>query len=461
MLAAVDVGTDGVRLAVGEIRDGRVALVRADELPWPAGDAALDCLRQLRATLDAIPAVRVVATSERFRQPGASDLVARAEQAIARPIDVLSGEEEGRLAYLGVAGALAGGDERRLVVDLGAGSTKLILGRGPDIARVESVPVGTLKQSLAFFVGHRIEPRAFDAAVRSARSHLQDAAPPYHPQYWQNAYGSGPAVQALAALLAQREPAADGLTLDGLNRLRDHFLGLGVAARPADAALAAALAILIALISELGIARLLPVDSGLRLGVLWDLHHRAQQRDRRDEAVAALAARFGADPARGARAAANACALHAQLAPTPGAEGRLLHWAALLHETGMSISPTAYHEHAAYLATHADLPGFTLREQAYLGRLLLAQKGNLRKVDQHLVDSGFVRAVLALRLGIVLMHCRLEADPAALQLRLGSRLEIAIRRAWWTAHPTLAYWIEKEQEYWDDIGIDLHARLIH
>ena len=125
----------------------------------------------------------------------------QAEAAIGYPIEIISGEEEGRLIYMGVANALAQPAERRLVVDIGGGSTELILGRGSDIERVESFSVGSVRQRLSFFIGGRIDGPSFEAAILSARSIFEDGAPPYHPQFWKRAYGSSGTIRAIADVI--------------------------------------------------------------------------------------------------------------------------------------------------------------------------------------------------------------------------------------------------------------------
>ncbi|UUZ52065.1 hypothetical protein LP420_03730 [Massilia sp. B-10] len=134
---------------------------------------------------------------------------------------------------------------------------------------------------------------------------------------------------------------------------------------------------------------------------------------------------------------------------------RPLQWCALLHEIGLAVSQTGYHKHAAYLIENADMPGFTAREQKLMARLMLAQKGNLRKVADALPDADFAKAVLALRMAIVLMHARTGRPLSSeLKLRMKNRIDLEIRRTALLGHPTLAFWIEKEQECWDEVDID-------
>jgi exopolyphosphatase/guanosine-5'-triphosphate,3'-diphosphate pyrophosphatase len=144
--------------------------------------------------------------------------------------------------------------------------------------------------------------------------------------------------------------------------------------------------------------------------------------------------------------------------PSGEAMARPLYWSALLHEVGMVVSQTGYHKHGAYMIENADMPGFTTREQKLMSRLVMAQKGNLRKVEDQLAEGDFAKAVVALRLAILFMHSRIEPDFGVLRLRVKSRIELEIRRAWVAEHPTASYWFEKEQELWDEVGVDFTVK---
>ena len=482
MYAAVDLGSNSFRLHIGK-HDGEAIRVLKSvrepirlaagldaqgNLTEAAQDSALACLRNFQAVLAGyrLDAVRVVATSTlRVANNGAAFLPA-AEKAIGYPIEIISGEEEGRLIYMGVANALAAPGERRLVIDIGGGSTELILGSGTDIERVESFSIGTVKQSLSFFPGGRVDSAAYDAAVLSARSHFEDAAPPYQRPNWKVAYGSSGTIRAIADVI-ERNGLGDGrLSAAGLEALKQRFIACGQVAlidlpglRPDRAGtVIGGLAILIALVHELAIEAIVPVEAGLRMGVMWDLYLRSMQRDRREQSVAEMGRRFHVDAARAGQVAQQAGALFAQLKPAGDALVRPLQWGALLHEIGMVVCQTGYHKHGAYLVENADMPGFTTREQKLMGRLIVAQKGNLRKVTEALADPDTAKAVLALRLAVLLMHARMEAGPGEMKLRMKKGIELELRRDWVASHPTLAFWIEKEQEWWDEIDIDFSVR---
>ncbi len=481
MYAAVDLGSNSFRLHIGKHDGEAIRVVKSmrepirlaagldssGNLTAAAMQSALACLRTFRAALGAyrLDAVRVVATSTMRVAHNADAFLPAAEEALGYPIEIISGEEEGRLIYMGVANALATPGERRLVLDIGGGSTELILGRGLEIERVESFGVGTVKQSLSFFVDGRIDAGSFEAAILSARSQFEDAAPPYHPQHWRTAYGSSGTIRAIAEVI-ERNSLGDGVTPAALAALKRRFIEFGHVGRidmpglRADRAstVIGGLAILIALLTELGIERLMPVEAGLRMGVMWDLYARSMQRDRREESVRLLAEKFHVEQLRGSRVAHESAALYAQLKPAGDTYTKLLYWSAQLHEMGMVVSQTGYHKHGAYMIENADLPGFTAREQKGMARLIVAQKGNLRKIGDALAEPDFAKAVLALRLAILLMHARIEADFGELKLRMKNRIELDIKRDWVAHHPTVSYWIEKEQEWWDEVGVDFSVR---
>jgi exopolyphosphatase/guanosine-5'-triphosphate,3'-diphosphate pyrophosphatase len=482
MYAAVDLGSNSFRLHIGKHDGDTIRVLKSvrDPIRLAAGldangnlteaamQTALTCLKNFRIMLAGyeLDAVRVVATSAMRVARNGAVFLPLAEQAIGHPIEIISGEEEGRLIYMGVANSLALPGERRLVVDIGGGSTELILGRGADIERVESFSLGTVKQSLSFFVGGRIDAPSFEAAVLSARSHFEDAAPPYRPQHWKNAYGSSGTIRTIADIIAKNNLGRGDLSGPSLEALKQSFIQFGHVGkidmpglRPDRAGtIVGGLAILIALVHELDIEAMAPIEAGLRMGVMWDLYLRSTKRDRREQSVQACLLKFHVDEGRAQRVAENAVAMYAQLKPNTDALNKCLRWSAMLHEVGMAVSQTGYHKHAAYIVENADLPGFTTREQKTMSKLIMAQKGNLRKIGDALAEPDFAKAVLALRLAILFMHARIDADFSELRLRMKNRIELEIKRDWVAHHPTVSFWMEKEQELWDEVGVDFSIR---
>ncbi|MET0264674.1 MAG: Ppx/GppA phosphatase family protein [Duganella sp.] len=481
MYAAVDLGSNSFRLHIGKHDGDAIRVLKSVREPirlaaglddrgnlTPAArQLALTCLRNFRTVLEGyqLDAVRVVATSAMRVARNAAAFLPEAEQAIGYPIEIISGEEEGRLIYMGVANAVALPGERRLVIDIGGGSTELILGRGQEIEKVESFSVGTVKQSLSFFIGGRVDAPSFEAAILSARSHFEDAAPPYHPQFWKQCYGSSGTARTIADIIVKNGIGKE-VNAETLSALKQRFIEFGHVSkidmpglRPDRAGtIIGGLAILIGLVRELGIPVVQPIEAGLRMGVMWDLHLRSTKRDRREQSVQACVEKFHVDEQRANRVADDALALYAQTKPSSEDYTRHLYWGALLHEVGLVVSHTGYHKHACYMIENADLPGFTTREQKVMSRLVLAHKGNLRKISDWLEEADFAKAVVAFRLAVLFMHSRIDIDFSKLRLRMKNRIELEFPRAWVADHPTLSYWLEKEQEHWDEVGVDFSIR---
>ncbi|MDE2429051.1 MAG: Ppx/GppA family phosphatase [Burkholderiales bacterium] len=482
MLAAVDLGSNSFRLHIGRHEGDAIKVVKSarDPIRLAAGldsrgnltpeamESAISCLARFREILNAYPidSVRVVATNTIRIAKNAAELLPHAEEAIGCPIEVISGEEEGRLIYMGVSNAVAIPGERRLVLDIGGGSTEVILGRGHEIVKVESFSIGTVKHSSSFFPDGRLTEAAFEAAILSARSMFEDAAPPYQPQHWRKAYGSSGTMRAISDAIVKGGLGDSKLTLKSLNALKQYCVQAGQinqlelsGIKPERVAMVVGgLAILIALLMEFNIEELLPIEAGLRMGVMWDLYLRSTKRDRREVAVQNLAALFHTDMSRANRVNDMVKSLYQQLKPASDIYVRLLQWSATLHEVGMVVSHTGYHKHGAYMVENADMAGFTTREQRIMSKLILSQKGNLRKIGDGLFDSDFAKAVLALRLSVMLMHSRAELDFQDIRLKMKKSIELEMRRDWVSVHPTVSYWLQKEIEFWSEIGVEFLVR---
>jgi exopolyphosphatase/guanosine-5'-triphosphate,3'-diphosphate pyrophosphatase len=294
--AALVLGSDSFRLLVGTVEDGTLRPLDSFHAPLrlaaaldaqgclspEAMDSAFDCLRTIRARLSdhALAAVRVVATSTLRMARNSHLFLPAAQQLLGHPVQVLSGEEEAVLTYLGVAdGAAPDADTRTLVLGIGGGSTQLALGSGRRVQKVASLGLGTSRLALTFFSGGRIDAVSFAAAIASTRAKLGDEAPAFGPGRRDRACGASGTIHTLARLLADNglagpitrgrleslaaralDQGGGGASLAGLGhlRLRD---------------VTAALAILLGLMEELEIDELEVPKTGLRAGVLAELRH--------------------------------------------------------------------------------------------------------------------------------------------------------------------------------------------
>jgi exopolyphosphatase/guanosine-5'-triphosphate,3'-diphosphate pyrophosphatase len=478
MLVAVDLGSNSFRLNIGHYNGESIKVTQSAREPirFAAGlddegnltpDAmrnALACLNQFREIIQAnfVDEVRVVATNTFRIAKNIAEFLPLAEAAIGYPIEVISGEEEGRLIYMGVAHSLGSAKEKRLVVDIGGGSTEIILGRGAEIAQLESFSVGTVKHSLTFFPCGQLNTVHFDAAILAVRSLLEDAAPNYLSENWKNAYGSSGTMRTISDALSKNSFGNTEITLEKLLALKTYCIEKGeidrldlIGIRPDRAAMViGGLAILIGIFEELKIQSLQTIEAGLRVGVMWDLYLRSTKRDRRDQAVNDFMGLFRINVTRANQVAEMASLLYERLKPSSTNLVKHLYWSALLHEIGMVISHTGYHKHGSYMVENADIAGFTTREQKLISKLVLSQKGNLKKIGDDLLDLDFAKAVLTLRLSVMFMHSRVGFDYANFNVRMKNKIELEVKKEWMNFHPTLGFLLQKEMEYWNLVGMD-------
>lgn len=479
-LAAVDMGSNSFRLEIGTLQHGRyrrvdylkqtVRLGAGLDADGLLGEEAvgrgLTCLRGFASRLAGFSplAVRAVATQTLREAKNRDAFLQRAQEALGFPIEVISGREEARLIYAGVA-QLQPSDDDRLVVDIGGRSTELILGRGRTPQVAESFAVGCVSLSMRFFGGGRLDGAAFRAAQVAAGAELEEALQAFHPGRWQQALGSSGTAGAVSQVL-QAAGVSDGrITPEGLRWCIERCIEAGHVDRldlpglkpDRRAVLPGGLAILYTLAAQFGIDTLWPAKGALRQGVIVDLHQRLQVRrherggDMRDATVAELQRRFGVDGAQARRVERVAMALYEQVQPDADPERRReLAWACALHEIGLMVSHHDHHRHSAYLLAHVDAPGFSQSQQRRLGELVLGQRGGLRKIEAALAAPPFAWQVLCLRLAVIKCHARDDGTRSdALRLRAdGTHARLDWSARWAQAHPRTAWLLAEEAENW-------------
>jgi exopolyphosphatase/guanosine-5'-triphosphate,3'-diphosphate pyrophosphatase len=476
-LAVVDLGSNSFRLEIGRVEGDQIyqldtwretlrlgaGLDAKGRLKPAAMDAALACLARFRERLSGLhpSAVRVVATNTFRVARNARDFIARAERAIGLPIDVISGHEEARLTFFGVAHELPRSHEPRLVIDIGGGSTEFIIGHGLQPERLESLRIGCVGMTQRFFDDGGISSKALDAAETVARVEIEAIAREFGRAHWREAYASSGTAVALADMLVQNGFSAGGITPVGLARLRRHMLAAGHISRlklnalkgERAPVLAGGFAIMAAAVAQLGVERIDPVGGALRLGVLYDLLGRSFAEDARGVTVERFIDRYRIDREQASRVAELATALYrrATRAADPAEEQRV-RWAALLHEAGMSVSHTGFHKHGAYILQNADMPGFSSGEQGRLALFVFGCRGGLDKVSRALGDRELRAAILALRLAVLFNQARTKITVPRIELAVEDRIRVVIPKRWLAAHPLTDYLLARERAQWKALG---------
>ena len=485
-LAAVDLGSNSFHLQIGRVVDGQIypldslrevvrlgaGLTAEKRIDRATQSAALEALARFAERLRgfARPAVRAVGTNTLRVAKNSPQFLREARAVLGFPIEVISGREEARLIYLGVAHSMPPAAHRRLVVDVGGGSTEFIIGTGLEPQLTESLYMGCVSFSLKYFSEGKVDKGRMKAAELAARQEISSLKNQYKEAGWDEAVGSSGTARSIEDILRKNEFAAEGISRDGLEKLRsllikhekadpDKIAGL----RPNRApVLPGGVAILCAALDELGIETMKVSDGALRHGVLYDLLGRFQHRDMREATVAQFMRRYHVDAQQAERVRTLALKIYDALAPgadrEDDADRQLLEWAARLAETGLSIAHAQYHKHSAYVLSNADMPGFSRMEQARLAQLVLAHRGKLSKIQ----DSGFEgddwKLVFALRVASLILRSRTDAKLPFLRVAADKAgFAIDVPQSWLDDNALSADALEAEAGQWKKIGMKLEV----
>ena len=482
LLAAVDLGSNSFRLEIGRYDRGHInrteylkETVRQGNgldvdrnLTHEAMQRGWDCLARFGERLAGFKKtqVRAVATQTLREARNRDEFLAKANKILGFSIDVISGREEARLIYQGVARTLPQSDERRLVVDIGGRSTEMILGKGFEARDMESYRVGSVAWSMKYFPEGQFSERAFDSAEIAAKAILDEAANSYRAGVWDVAYGSSGTIGAVSDVLSAAGWAPGLVTREGLDWLLDRLIKAQSADRlkidgmkeDRRAVIGGGVSVLRAVFDLLDIQQMQVAVGALRHGVLYDLLDREQGvTDLRSTSVDRLAGKFCADSVQAQRVSKIAQQLFLMLtAHQASSESerylRKLKWAAQLHEIGSHISHSDPHKHGAYILDHTDAPGFALPELHRLSLLVLGHRGKLRKLDADFEDYPFMQQLLCLRIAVILSHARRDPDLEGLQIEAGSNdaklFVLRYRKGWAEAYPQSAHLLREEVLAW-------------
>ena len=329
--------------------------------------------------------------------------------------------------------------------------------------------MGCVSYSLRFFPDGRMTRSRFRDAELAARDQVQRIARDFSPEHWQCAIGTSGTARSLRDILEQSDFSEEGITLDGMERLRHELIKIGqmqdvtLKGLREDRApvLPGGLAIMLAVFEELQVQGMGLTLGALRDGVLYDLLGREEACDPRAKTVDFMMRRYHVEAAQAKRVARLAQRFYAALAPYPadGEHERELAWAAQLHEVGLDISHSGFHKHAAYIVENSDMPGFSRREQQRLATLIMAQRGSLTKLANRVgIDESLWPAILSLRLAALLSRSRRDpAFPATFMASSdsGHVFRLVFEPDWLRQHPLTATALAEEAVRWKDIGFEL------
>jgi exopolyphosphatase/guanosine-5'-triphosphate,3'-diphosphate pyrophosphatase len=497
-LAAIDLGSNSFRLEVGRMDHGQYLRTEylketvrqgsgldADRNLTPqAMQRGWDCLARFGERLAGFKdsEVKAVATQTLREARNRDEFLLKANQMLGFPIEVISGQEEARLIYQGVARQLPQTSERRLVIDIGGRSTELILGQGYEPKTMASYRVGSIAWSTRYFPDNQFTQHAFEMAEIAAKAVLDEALNAYRRDTWDVAYGSAGTVGAIGDVLLAAGWPAGLINRDGLNWLQNKLIQtqsadrLRLAGMKDDrrAIIGGGLSLMRAVFDLLQIDEMKMATGGLRHGLVFDLMGSDQnQTDVRTKSIERLTSKFGTETAHGLRVGKVAQALFEQLQPPADAKvpstqdnqnrlSRKLFWAAQLHEIGSQISHSDYQKHGAYILDNSDALGFSLPELHKLSLLVLGHRGKLKKLDIDFEDAEFTQQLMSLRIAVALCHARRDPDLSGLVLGrqavgFGGYV-LDFKSSWAQAFPQSAHLLREEVVAWEKTPCPLVLR---
>jgi exopolyphosphatase/guanosine-5'-triphosphate,3'-diphosphate pyrophosphatase len=465
-LAVLDRLREPVRLADG--------LDASNKIDADAQQRAIACLERFGQRIRGLPSscVRAVGTNTLRLAKSDRDFRAKARAALGYPIEVVSGQEEARLIYQGISHTLPQRGERLLAVDIGGGSTEIMLGRGFDLESAHSLFMGCVSFSRQYFPGGRIERSSFRDAETAAGLELRTIAGGIRAADCPGAVGSSGTIEAVTDLLRENRLGGPPITLDALKKLRRLLVdagrvenvdlpGLKPDRRPV---LPGGVAILIAVFKSLDLESMDLSPGALREGVLYDLIGRIRHQDVRDRAIRRFIERFRVDVAQAERVEKTALRFLEDAGAPDGLDVEsarsLLAWAAWLHEIGLVVSYPGYHKHGAYLVANSDLPGFSRDDQALLASLVRGHRRKLRAEIFADLPPGRLEAArrlcVLLRLAVLFHRSRggRRAEEPALEWK-DSSVRLAFPAGWSEKHPLTRADLEQEARFLADAGITL------
>lgn len=447
LLGAIDLGSNSFHLAIARLDHGEVRRIASisEKVQLAAGldennvlseeaiQRGLDCLQRFAQHVTEIAPnrLRIVATNALRKAVNAEAFIARANAFLPKPIEIIAGREEARLIYLGVSHSNASTD-KRLVIDIGGGSTEFIIGQGFEPIEMESLQMGCVSFTKKFFADGKISEKAFEQAMNATKTELMSITKRYKKVGWDNAIASSGTAKAARLVLKELGLADENITLEGMAKLKKHLIKLGSIDKiefsgvkaHRQAVFPAGMAELYAIMQTLGIDELGYSDGALREGVMYDMLGRLGNEDVRDRSVAAMAERYSVDYKQAARVMATCARLFDMVKDTLGFSSEdkdLLRRASNLHEIGLAVGHSNYQKHSAYLLEFSDIAGFAQTGQASMAQIALNHRRKLRveNLEAALALGGrkLVYLCLILRLAVTANHSRtIKSAPIYLSI---------------------------------------------
>lgn len=490
LIAAIDLGSNSFHMVLAKADHGEIRILErlGDKVQLAAGineervlneeamQRGIDCLRRFAQLTANLPqgAVRIVATNALREARNRAEFIQRAEEVLGHPVEVISGREEARLIYLGVSHSIADTPGKRLVTDIGGGSTEFIIGKRFEPLLRESLQMGCVSYTQRFFKDGKITQARYAQAYTAARLEIMGIEHALRRMGWEEAVGASGTIKAIGLTIQAAGLGKGEVNSEGLAWLKRKVLKLGDVEKldldgiktDRRGIFPAGLAIMEAIFDACELNCMSHSEGALREGVLYDLLGRHHHEDVRERTLSALMERYHVDLDQAARVESKALEALAQVEKTWSLKEdwhkELLVWAARVHELGLDIAHYQYHKHGAYLVEHSDLAGFSRIDQQMLALLIRGHRRNIPK--DKLAEFGkegvkLIRLCVLLRFAILFHHIRSTQEMPKVELNAsGQSLEYRFPDGWLEANPLTQADFTQEAEWLKRVGIELSVR---
>ncbi len=489
--AAIDLGSNSFHMVVAEPEGDSIRIIDSlregvrlgsgldakKRLTDETMQLSLEALRLFAERLRDVPRkqFRVVGTNTLRRAKNADVFMSEARTILGKNVEIISGREEARLIYAAVAHTHPDPEHKRLVCDIGGGSTELIVGHGLKPRLMESVNMGCVSVMNQFFNPEKISNKHFSKAATYAELELQPLKQAYRHSQWDTAIGCSGTIKATGRMLAELGITDGVITRKGLRALRQHLVDIGnidqlnlsCISQHRAQVIVGGIAVLTAVMHSMKIDTLNVSQVALREGIIFDMIGKRQHTDIQQETLSTLNSRFLVDEAQANRVETTAMKLYGHVkkdwALDDDSDPSLLCWAARLHEIGMGVAHSQYHKHGAYVVQHCDFFGFSKAEQNAISMMVRFHR---RKIELEAFAGlpknerkRLLKLTALLRLAALLHRGRHDDDLERVTLKVkGNTLTFSLAADWIEQMPLTHAELESEAERLKELDIEVVTR---
>jgi exopolyphosphatase/guanosine-5'-triphosphate,3'-diphosphate pyrophosphatase len=432
-------------------------------------ERGIECLREFGQRLRGFAPdnVRIAATHTLRVARNQTTFLEQARAVMPYAIEIIPGEEEARLIYLGVAHTI-NAHHSNLIIDIGGGSTELVIGQNFEPQYLSSAQMGCINFTARFFATGKLTKNNFVRANLAAQQKLEGISHHFAKHGWQSALGASGTIKVIRNVLVEMGFNDGVITKQRLKKLVNRLCQDKVISNISfrnitderKRYLPAGVSVLLACFEQLEIKELHFSSAALREGILYEMEERFKTGDVRQRTAKAFLQRYCIDIEQAHRVRDQALAIFQQTKLNDDINEELcdvLLWAAMLHEVGLSVNYSSFHKHSQYLLQHSYMPGFNHEQQRLLATLVRFQRKTIKQEELakfHLFrESLVIELIRVLRLSVIMSAQRITQNlPIEFKRISDDHWRLSNTTPQKLAHDSLLFAdLKTEQRYWKSV----------